>query len=721
MKRRTFLAAAAVPTAALGDDLKSVTKSGSIAPKVEPVMKGIWKVTLGTPEAFTPVRSRHRAPAAEAIEKMPGVGQCPISAASITARRMTRGFVTTLPLEPFELVYGLGLQLQSNGERGKKKTLRVNADPRMDSGDSHAPVPFYVTTRGYGVLVDTARYATFWCGGRTRKGESKKPAPEPMVADEALKPYIEKQFHRPSQVIIDVPSAAGVELYIFAGPSMREAVSRYNLFSGGGCLPTKAALGVWYRADLDFRQDEVIALASGLRESRIPCDVLGLEPGWQTHAYSCSFVWNTKFPAPKDMIAELGLQGYGVNLWEHAYTHHTSPIYDALEPYSAEFEVFGGLAPDLTIRAARKVFADFHDKEHVSLGVTGYKLDECDNSDYTGSWSFPEAARFPSGIDGEQAHSRYGFEYQQMMEDLFARHNLRTYGLVRCSGALAAPLPFVLYSDLYDHRDFIRGVVNCGFSGLLWTPEVRDAENSEDLIRRIQSVVFSPTALINAWYIRNPPWKQVDAKKNNAGELTPGWQETERVVRELFELRMRLVPYLYSAFMKYHLEGLPPFRALVMDHPSEPRTWGIDDAFMVGDSLLVAPVVAGVNQRKVFLPPGVWYDFWTGKSLGGGSVVEVGVPLEQIPIFVKGGTILPLAEPTLHAGDGASRTLEARVYGDGSAGCRLCEDDGSSLQFRDGEYNWLQLNWDPATKQGSVTRTGHHDVPQYAVKQWVEV
>ena len=86
------------------------------------------------------------------------------------------------------------------------------------------------------MLVDTARYATFWCGGKSRKGQSSKPAPEPMIADAALKPFVEKQFHLPSQVIIDIPSVQGVELYIFAGPSMREAVARYNLFSGGGCL-----------------------------------------------------------------------------------------------------------------------------------------------------------------------------------------------------------------------------------------------------------------------------------------------------------------------------------------------------------------------------------------------------------------------------------------------------------------------------------------------------
>jgi alpha-D-xyloside xylohydrolase len=271
MKRRTFLAGAAAP-AAVG---ALAAQNDPATPKLELVMPGIWRIRLGKPEAFTPVSSRRRPPAREALEKMPAAGACPIPAASITAKRMTRGFVVTLPLESFEMVYGLGLQLQSNWERGKKKTLRVNADPKMDSGDSHAPVPFYVTTRGYGVLVDTARYASFWCGGRTRKGESRKAAPEPLIADEALKPYVEKGFHAASQVIIDVPSAEGVELYIFAGPSLREAVARYNLFSGGGCVPTPAGLGVWYRASLDFRQDEVIAMASGLRESRIPCDVAG--------------------------------------------------------------------------------------------------------------------------------------------------------------------------------------------------------------------------------------------------------------------------------------------------------------------------------------------------------------------------------------------------------------------------------------------------------------
>ena len=99
---------------------------------------------------------------------------------------------------------------------------------------------------------------------------------------------------------------------------------------------------------------------------------------------------------------------------------------------------------------------------------------------------------------------------------------------MRSSGALAAPYPYVLYSDLYDHQEFIHGVAKMGFSGLLWTPELRDAKSPEDLVRRLQCVALSPLALINAWYIKNPPWKQVDREANNADSLRRGGRRSRR-------------------------------------------------------------------------------------------------------------------------------------------------------------------------------------------------
>jgi alpha-D-xyloside xylohydrolase len=262
--------------------------------------------------------------------------------------------------------------------------------------------------------------------------------------------------------------------------------------------------------------------------------------------------------------------------------------------------------PDFLTPEASRIFADFHEKEQIALGVSGYKLDECDNADFTGNWSFPEIASFPSGADGEQMHCLFGQRYQDTLQSVFEKRKMRTYGLVRSSGALAAPYPYVLYSDLYDHKEFIRGLANAGFSGLLWTPELRNARNTEDLIRRLQSVALSPLALINAWYIKSPPWKQVERNANNAGRLDPQWEEVEARCRAVMEMRMRLIPYLHAAFVRYQREGLPPFRGVVMDYPDDPRTWPVDNQFMMGESLMVAPAFAGEPARGVYLPDGGW-------------------------------------------------------------------------------------------------------------------
>lgn len=216
-------------------------------------------------------------------------------------------------------------------------------------------------------------------------------------------------------------------------------------------------------------------------DKEIPCDILGLEPGWQTHTYSCSYVWSDRFSSPEEMIATLRGRGFHVNLWEHAFTPPTSPIHDALSPYSGEYEVWGGVVPDFATKEARDIFAAYHRKTLVERGVDGFKLDECDSSDNTGGWSFPLTSRFPSDMDGEQYHSLFGTLYCQTIMD-----------------ALAASYLFVLYSDLYDHRDFVRGIAQSAFSGILWTPELRHANSREELLRRLQATVFSVQCLINA-------------------------------------------------------------------------------------------------------------------------------------------------------------------------------------------------------------------------------
>ncbi|CAN5530913.1 glycoside hydrolase family 31 protein [soil metagenome] len=669
-------------------------------PKWVSIAPGIWKAVVGTPETYTPVAARAVPMDAGGLKASPAVATAPIEA--VRGQTGARGCTVWLPLVSGEEIYGFGLQLLSMENRGKKRTIRVNADPKLDTGDSHAPVPFYVSTQGYGVLVDSARQVEFYCGDARPKPT--KAAPLVPAGVHTPEENYDLMLADPGQVVVEIPRARGVAVYLFAGPGMMEAVRRYNLFSGGGVVPPAWGLGFWYRADGRGTQATVTALAKEFRERKIPCDVFGLEPGWHTHAYSCTYVWDKgRFPDPRTLLRDLNAQQMKVNLWEHAFTNPASPLFEPLFPHSGDYGVWGGLVPDFAGEPARRIFGDYHGKELIDAGVSGFKLDECDNSDYTGGWSFPDLSRFPSGIDGEQMHAVFGLRYQDAIWNQFKQRKVETYNLVRSSGALAAPYPFVLYSDLYDHRQFVRGVVTSGFSGLLWCPEVRDAKSEEDLIRRLQSVVFSPLAMVNAWYIKNPPWKQIDRKKNNADELTENWEALEERCREIIGWRMQIVPYLMAAFRKYAVDGTPPFRALLLDYPSDKRLRKVDDQYMIGDRMMVAPLFAGETERTVILPEGEWHDFWTGAIVHGGGSHVVAATTEKIPVYVKTGSLIPMAAIGASASSEESRQLTVQIYGNGD------------LTWESG--NGLRLMWNESVRRGVV----EGNAASYELKGWKKI
>jgi alpha-D-xyloside xylohydrolase len=666
------------------------------------VAPGTWKATAGLPETITPVTSRLVPASIEAMHRLPPVTdpiiENPISNVS------RRGTSLVFPLAAHEEIYGFGLQFFSMAHRGKKRAIRVNADPRADTGDSHAPIPFYVSSRGYGILVDTARYATFYCG-------ESRPKPTTSIGEwsSGIEPQYTKNLEdkNTSQVLVEIPTAQGIDVYLFAGPSMLDVVRRYNLFSGGGVLPPEWGLGVWYRAASSATEGEIASIAAEFRERDIPCDVMGLEAGWHSHAYSCSFLWNeARFTQPESFVHDLRKRNFHLNLWEHAFIHPSSPLFEPMSNLAGNTAVWGGLVPDFQDAQARRVFGDYHRKHLIDLGIEGFKLDECDNSDFTGGWSFAELSRFPSGVDGEQMHSLFGLRYQRALWEQFIEHGQETYSLVRSSGALAAPYPFVLYSDLYDHRQFVRALVNSSFSGLLWCPEVRDAKSEEDLIRRLQTAVFSPLAMINGWYIRNPPWKQLDRNKNNANELIQNWKELEARCREILGWRMQLIPYLRAAFARYASDGTPPFRALALDWPDVPAFARTDDAWVVGDRLLVAPLFAGETSRSFTLPPGLWHEFWTGNTVKGGVTVELTRDTRNIPVFVKSGAVLPLATVTNSTSDVESRELQIRIFGDGSLPF-LCETSTGKLQ----------ITWNAISGSGSVKQEGND---RYSISSWIQ-
>lgn len=668
------------------------------------IANGIYKMTFGTPEKFTPVSVLGTDPDNRGLSVLPD-NKPPFCEDDIVFSRRKGAITLEIPLDPSEDVYGLGLMLKSFRQTGLKKKLRSNSDPTADTGDTHAPVPFYATTKGYGVLIDTARYLTFYCGNVKKK----RPGAEKQVSAGTDRGHWWIKSGT-GNMFVDIPSADGVDIYVFSGDSIKDAVARYNLFSGGGVFPPIWGLGVLYRAYMPGDAEHILGLAKELRDEKIPCDIFGLEPGWHTHAYSCTYDWNReKFPDPEGMLKKLHGMGYHVNLWEHAYVHPTSPIYNDMKDCSGDCFVWDGLVPDFATDKAKKVFSDRH-KMLKEQGISGFKLDEADNSDFTANWGFPDFAAFPSGMDGEQMHTLIGALYQKTMLRPYEDSGERTFGQCRQSTALASSFPYVLYSDLYDHTDFVRGMASAAFSGIMWTPEVRFAESTEELLRRIEAAVVSPQTVLNCYQVPSPPWKQWDYEKNVRGVFLPDADIVTDAVRKILRFRMSLIPYLYTAFYRYYSEGVPVVRAPIMDYPGIPELKDVYDSYMIGDGLLAAPVIFGQGNRKtVYLPDGVWYDFNTGERICGGRYISEDIPLDVIPLFVKEGTLLPLAEPLEHIPENAVFDVTLKAYGEGECSCTLICDDGHTNAYRAGDISEATL-----TVRGENV-TSDRDHPGYRI------
>lgn len=178
-------------------------------------------------------------------------------------------------------------------------------------------------------------------------------------------------------------------------------------------------------------------------------------------------------------------------------------------------------------------------------------------------------------------------------------------------------------------------------------------------------------------------------------------------------LRMQMIPYWYTEFARYHYDGIPPFRAMNLEPGFNPEqalssemtssslednpyleavTKEIKDQYMAGEYLLVAPMFTGQTTRKVVLPKGDWYDFYTGAYAGNGETIEVTPGLDRIPVYVKDGGIIPMMEPRLHApAAGEKVNLEIRHYGKAEGSYRLYDDDGETFDYEKGAFSWREI------------------------------
>jgi len=176
--------------------------------------------------------------------------------------------------------------------------------------------------------------------------------------------------------------------------------------------------------------------------------------------------------------------------------------------------------------------------------------------------------------------------------------------------------------------------------------------------------------------------------------------QVEPICRKYLELRYRLLPYLYSTVRECSVTGMPVMRALWLHYPDDARAVACGDQYLLGNNLLVAPVVEkGATTRQVYLPRGSWYDFWTGELVEGGREITREVSLEIMPLYVRAGSILPLGPVKQYTAERVNQPLSVSIYPGADGSFLLYEDDGTSFNYRKGEWMGIELAWHDARRR----------------------
>ena len=641
--------------------------------KWKEVFPGVWKYDTGKPPAtLTGLAGVKPSPFLSELpktekQKRPETG------------RFNGYAVIRVPLEENEQVFGCGLLFQHVISRNAVYHLRADHSTGIDNGRTHAPVPFVATDKGFGLFCNTPESVTIHIGTAQRLEDKEKITERDRASDPGW-----KCFNDPYYLEIAVKAEA-VQFVLFQGKDLKDCTARFNLFCGGGVIPPKWGLGLWHRTNMTMNSKEVRAVVRDYKAHNFPLAVIGLEPGWQSASYPCSYEWSGRnFPDFKEMLQEFSEQGIRVNLWENPYISEKSSLFPKLRPFSGSHLVWGGIVPDYTLPQVRTAIKKHHAANHIAFGVSGYKLDESDGYD---CWLWPDHAEFPSGLTGAAYRSVCGLLFQRITTELFAERNERTWGLTRSSNAGGVSFPYVIYNDLYDYNKFLTGLCSCGVTGTLWCPELRSAKTPREWLRRFQMAALSPLLLVNAWASPATPWM---------------FPEVERQIREAVSLREQLLPYLYSAFAKYHFRGIPPYRPVFMDYGNFLDTTAqkgkldstdnpyelapskdITDQFLFGETLMAAPLPPDKDSRPIVFPPGKWFDFYSGALVSDGGLKEIHCrPDDPLPIFAPDGAVVPIQ---------TKEKIEVRKFGSKAGSFDLYEDDGLSLGYRHGEYKWTTL------------------------------
>lgn len=543
---------------------------------------------------------------------------------------------------------GLGERFSTLDKRGQR-TLMWNFDAFGGESDrAYKNVPLYLSSRGYGVLVDSGL---------------------PVEFDLA------QSTHSVAQIL--VPDDL-VDYYVMAGPTPAEVLDRYDALTSRPSLPPKWAFGTWVSSGFFVdTQEQVLARARRLRADRIPSDVLHLDCYWQVAGNWSDFRWDpANFPDPEAMLAELDGMGFKVCLWINPYVSVESPVFtegaeagfflrrEDGETYVADVW-HGGQNPGGIIDFTNPAACDWYRgllRPLLRQGIAAFKTDFAEG--------VPADAVAANGMTGAELHNVYTLLYNDVTVEVTREVNGHDLVWARSSylggQRHSAQWSGDVNTTYASMGSTIRAGLSHGLSGIpFWSHDAGGFTGTptDDLyLRWAQFGALSPLVRFHGTTSRLP-WD---------------FPEVAGAVADAVRLRYELMPYLYSAAVESARTGEPMMRALLVDSPDDPAAWSEELAYRLGRDLLVAPMTDPDGTRQVYLPEGEWIDHWTGTVHSGRHYVSVSPPAEQIPLFVRHGALIPTVEVGDTVGEGPFGPLTVVSWGGVSGSFTLRDVDGDT-------------------------------------------
>ncbi|WP_329112526.1 alpha-xylosidase [Streptomyces sp. NBC_01353] len=537
----------------------------------------------------------------------------PKGTAFVTTAEGAHHMAAQLSLGVGENVYGLGERFTPFVKNGQTVDI-WQADGGTSSEQAYKNIPFYLSSRGYGVFVNHPGKVSFEVGSES---------------------VGQVQFSVEDQTL---------EYYVVAGPTPKDVLTRYTALTGRPALPPAWSFGLWLTTSFTTPYDEatVTAFVDGMAERGIPLSVFHFDCFWMREYQWSDFQWDPEtFPDPAGMLARLKERGLKISMWINPYIAQKSTLF--AEGLAGDYLVKrpngdvwqwdlwqpGMALVDFTNPEARTWFQN-RLRPLLAQGVDCFKTDFGER--------VPTDVVWHDGSDPERMHNYYTHLYNQTVFELLLKERGMGEAVLFARSATAGGQQFPVHwggdcwASFEAMAESLRGGLSLSLSGFgFWSHDIGGFEGTPDpavFKRWLAFGLLSSHSRLHGNESYRVPWE--------FGE------EAVDVARRFTELKHRLMPYLYGSAVEARATGVPVMRPMLLEFPEDPACRTLDRQYMLGPDLLVAPVFSADGEVEVYLPAGEWTHLLTGETVSGPVWRREVHGFDSLPLYVRPGTVLPM-------------------------------------------------------------------------------